>query len=105
VLLLFRGIAALGIGGEWAAGAAMVAEVVPEHRRVEAGALLWGVPSNSERSTILIWARHPIERPSSNRTVVVRFRTQGPPPPSTGHHCRPHGDLGPTRGAGERQGL
>ncbi len=41
VLLLFRGIAALGIGGEWAAGAAMVAEVVPEHRRVEAGALLY----------------------------------------------------------------
>src|SRR4051812_32518369 len=40
-LLLFRSIAALGIGGEWAAGAAMVAEVVPEHRRVEAGALLY----------------------------------------------------------------
>ena len=34
-------IAALGIGGEWAAGAAMVAEVVPEKRRVEAGALLY----------------------------------------------------------------
>jgi len=31
----------LGIGGEWAAGAAMVAEVVPEKRRVEAGALLY----------------------------------------------------------------
>src|SRR5262249_28917047 len=29
------------IGGEWAAGAAMVAEVVPEKRRVEAGALLY----------------------------------------------------------------
>lgn len=41
VLLLFRVIAALGIGGEWAAGAAMVAEVVPEKRRVEAGALLY----------------------------------------------------------------
>src|SRR4051812_13800604 len=41
VLLLFRSFAALGIGGEWAAGAAMVAEVVPEHRRVEAGALLY----------------------------------------------------------------
>ncbi|MCA9492312.1 MAG: MFS transporter [Myxococcales bacterium] len=41
VLLVFRIIASLGIGGEWAAGAAMVAEVVPENRRVEAGALLY----------------------------------------------------------------
>ena len=41
VLGLFRLIASLGIGGEWAAGAAMVAEVVPEKRRVEAGALLY----------------------------------------------------------------
>ena len=41
VLLVFRVISALGIGGEWAAGAAMVAEVVPEKRRVEAGALLY----------------------------------------------------------------
>ena len=38
---LFRVVASLGIGGEWAAGAAMVAEVVPEKRRVEAGALLY----------------------------------------------------------------
>jgi MFS family permease len=41
VLALFRLVASLGIGGEWAAGAAMVAEVVPERRRVEAGALLY----------------------------------------------------------------
>jgi MFS family permease len=41
VLILCRIIAGLGIGGEWAAGAAMVAEVVPEKRRVEAGALLY----------------------------------------------------------------
>src|SRR5579871_1707222 len=41
MLVLFRVIASLGIGGEWAAGAAMVAEVVPERRRVEAGALLY----------------------------------------------------------------
>jgi len=40
-LALFRFVSSLGIGGEWAAGAAMVAEVVPEHRRVEAGALLY----------------------------------------------------------------
>jgi MFS family permease len=41
MLLAFRIIASLGIGGEWAAGAAMVAEVVPDRRRVEAGALLY----------------------------------------------------------------
>ncbi len=41
VLVLCRIIASLGIGGEWAAGAAMVAEVVPERSRVEAGALLY----------------------------------------------------------------
>jgi MFS family permease len=41
VLVLFRVVASLGIGGEWAAGASMVAEVVPERRRVEAGALLY----------------------------------------------------------------
>jgi MFS family permease len=40
-LMLFRVVGSLGIGGEWAAGAAMVAEVVPEKRRVEAGALLY----------------------------------------------------------------
>ena len=41
VLALFRFITSLGIGGEWAAGAAMVAEVVPEKKRLEAGALLY----------------------------------------------------------------
>ena len=41
LLIVFRIIASLGIGGEWAAGASMVAEVVPERRRVEAGALLY----------------------------------------------------------------
>ena len=41
VLMICRIVASLGIGGEWAAGAAMVAEVVPERRRVEAGALLY----------------------------------------------------------------
>src|SRR5215470_14227554 len=40
-LILFRVVASLGIGGEWAAGASMVAEVVPERRRIEAGALLY----------------------------------------------------------------
>jgi MFS family permease len=41
VLLVFRIVAAVGIGGEWAAGASIVAEVVPEKRRIEAGALLY----------------------------------------------------------------
>lgn len=41
VLVICRIVSGLGIGGEWAAGAAMVAEVVPEKRRVEAGALLY----------------------------------------------------------------
>ncbi len=41
ILILCRIVSSLGIGGEWAAGAAMVAEVVPEKRRVEAGALLY----------------------------------------------------------------
>lgn len=40
-LILCRIVASLGIGGEWAAGAAMVAEVVDEDNRVEAGALLY----------------------------------------------------------------
>ncbi len=40
-LLCFRVVASLGIGGEWAAGAAMVAETMPEEKRVEAGALLY----------------------------------------------------------------
>lgn len=40
-LFAFRLLASLGIGGEWAAGAAIVSEVMPEHRRVEAGALLY----------------------------------------------------------------
>ena len=41
MLMAFRLVASIGIGGEWAAGASMVAEVVPEKRRVEAGALLY----------------------------------------------------------------
>ena len=41
MLLFFRFIASLGIGGEWAAGAALVAETVPDNKRVHAGALLY----------------------------------------------------------------
>ena len=39
-LALFRFITALGIGGEWAAGAALVAEVWPEEKRTRAAGLL-----------------------------------------------------------------
>lgn len=41
VLALCRFVASLGIGGEWAAGASLVAETVPEKRRVPMGALLY----------------------------------------------------------------
>jgi MFS family permease len=39
-LAIFRFITALGIGGEWAAGAALVAEVWPESKRARAAGLL-----------------------------------------------------------------
>jgi MFS family permease len=39
-LILCRTFAGLGIGGEWAIGAALVAEAVPENRRVEAGVIM-----------------------------------------------------------------
>ncbi|NJO12398.1 MAG: MFS transporter [Gammaproteobacteria bacterium] len=39
-LLAFRAVASLGIGGEWAVGAVMVAEAVPESRRVDAAAIM-----------------------------------------------------------------
>ena len=40
-LAVFRFLASLGIGGEWAAGAALVAETMPKERRVLGGALLY----------------------------------------------------------------
>lgn len=39
-LTAFRALTSLGIGGEWAVGAALVAESVPERQRVAAGTLL-----------------------------------------------------------------
>jgi MFS family permease len=39
-LIIFRVLASLGIGGEWGIGAALVAEAVPESRRVVAGVIL-----------------------------------------------------------------
>src|SRR5215831_8551469 len=37
---LYRFVTGLGLGGEWAAGAALVAEIWPDHLRAKAGALL-----------------------------------------------------------------
>ncbi len=39
-LIAFRLLASLGIGGEWGIGAALVAETVPDDKRVEAGVIL-----------------------------------------------------------------
>jgi MFS family permease len=39
-LLVCRALASLGIGGEWGIGATLVAEAVPDSRRVEAGVIL-----------------------------------------------------------------
>jgi MFS family permease len=55
-LLLCRVLASLGIGGEWAAGAALVAEAVPEKRRVEAGAFLYtSAPVGIFLATFVNW--------------------------------------------------
>ena len=40
-LVICRIVTSLGVGGEWAAGAAMVAEVMPEKSRLEGGAFLY----------------------------------------------------------------
>jgi len=55
-LVLFRIVASLGIGGEWVAGVAIVAETVPERRRVEAGALLYtAAPMGLFLATFLVF--------------------------------------------------
>jgi MFS family permease len=41
-LAAFRFVAALGIGGEWATGASMLAEVFPDRARVAAGGIMQG---------------------------------------------------------------
>jgi MFS family permease len=41
VLAVFRFMASLGIGGEWAAGASLVAESLPPKKRIVGGALLY----------------------------------------------------------------
>jgi MFS family permease len=70
VLLLCRIVASLGIGGEWAAGASMVAEVVPEHRRVEAGALLYtSAPLGLFLATWVTWYIQGVAMPGSPETA------------------------------------
>ena len=55
-LVLFRIVASLGIGGEWVAGVAMVAEIVPEKRRVDAGALLYtAAPTGLFLATFIVF--------------------------------------------------
>ena len=39
-LVLFRVLASVGIGGEWGIGATLIAETVPENRRIEAGVIM-----------------------------------------------------------------
>jgi len=69
-LALFRFISSLGIGGEWAAGAAMVAEVVPDHRRVEAGALLYSSgPLGLFLATFVTWQIQGVHMNSSPETA------------------------------------
>lgn len=70
VLLLCRFIASLGIGGEWAAGAAMVAEVVPEKRRVEAGAILYtAAPAGLFLATYVTYFVQKVAVPGSPETA------------------------------------
>jgi MFS family permease len=56
-LIAFRLVASLGIGGEWASGATLVAETVPDKYRVEAGALLYtSAPMGLFLATFVNWA-------------------------------------------------
>ena len=72
-LALFRVVASLGIGGEWAAGAAMVAEVVPDHRRVEAGALLYtSSPLGLFLATFVTWQIQGVHM-SANPELAWRY--------------------------------
>lgn len=70
LLAAFRLLASLGIGGEWAAGAAMVAEVVPEKRRVEAGALLYtSAPMGLFLATYVTYFIQGVAMPGSPETA------------------------------------
>ena len=70
LLMVFRVVASLGIGGEWAAGAAMVAEVVPEKRRVEAGAILYtAAPMGLFLATYVTWWIQGVAMPGSPGTA------------------------------------
>ena len=89
MLAAFRFVASLGIGGEWAAGASMVAEVVPEKRRVEAGALLYtSAPFGLVLATLVnyVVAGRLFPRPSRG---VVALRLPVRPDPGRGGAAGP----------------
>ncbi|MGQ0628269.1 MAG: MFS transporter [Phycisphaerales bacterium] len=96
-LLIFRFIAALGIGGEWAAGSALVAEVLPARHRFWASAALqsgymvgcmmaclapWAVAAGNERWVFLVgvlpafltlWIRSAVPEPENwSRAVATQ---------------------------------
>jgi MFS family permease len=98
MLIIFRFISALGIGGEWASGASLLAESMPQNKRVLAGALMFTaapigsmmgflvnlgfdallpgtISSNSEYSWRLVFASAilPIFI-----TLLIRFRVKEP---------------------------
>jgi hypothetical protein len=82
VLLIFRVVAALGIGGEWAAGAAMVAAVVPENRRVEAGALLYtSAPLGLFLATFVTYSPSSTPRGSAEPVPASRTTPAASSPP------------------------
>jgi MFS family permease len=55
-LLVFRFLAALGIGGEWATGASLVAETMPKDKRVLGGGLLYtSAPLSFFLATFFTW--------------------------------------------------
>ena len=61
-LAVYRFLTALGIGGEWAAGAALVAEVWPEEKRARAAGILqsaWAVGFFLAAACYLILRHHP----------------------------------------------
>jgi MFS family permease len=69
-LIVCRIVVSLGIGGEWAAGANLVAESVPDHRRVEAAAIVYtGAPLSLFAAS---WLTTLVESLVSDSTVSWR---------------------------------
>ena len=101
-LLIFRFIAALGIGGEWAAGSALVSETLPARHKAWASALLQsgyivgilaatataGLLKNAEPryvfligvlpAFIVLWIRRGVPEPESWHNATARGPLPGP---------------------------